>query len=65
MPNYNRAMPEATRDGTELILLVCTDDDAMPVAREIGWYETEIGRWEGDWPYYDGEGGYAKAEPIA
>jgi hypothetical protein len=21
-------------------------------------------RWEGDWRYYDGPGGYAKAEPV-
>jgi hypothetical protein len=52
-------MNRAPRDGRELLLLLCTGDDETPIAREVGWWDHELKRWEGDWKYYDGEGGYA------
>jgi hypothetical protein len=64
VPNFNRAMPHAPRDGREMLLLVCTGEEETPITREVGWWDRELKRWEGDWRYYNGEGGYPQAEPI-
>jgi hypothetical protein len=48
----------------ELLLLVPTGETETPLTREVGWWDAELKRWEGDWRYYDGPVGYAKAEPI-
>jgi hypothetical protein len=64
VPNFDRSMSRAPRDDRELLLLVCTGEDETPITREVGWYDHELKRWEGDWRYYDGPNGYAQAEPI-
>jgi hypothetical protein len=61
MASFDRRMPRAPRDGTEILVLVCTGDAETPIAREVAF---GLGQWEGDWRYYDGEGGYSRAEPI-
>jgi hypothetical protein len=65
MANFTAGLDKAPRDGRELLLVVPTGEKEMPLTREVGWYDGELRRWEGDWRYYEGEGGYARAEPIA
>jgi hypothetical protein len=65
MSKYDRAMDKAHLDGRELLLLVPTGDPDAPLTQEVGWWDEELDRWEGDWRYYDGDGGYADREPIA
>jgi hypothetical protein len=65
MSKYDRTMDNAHQDGRELLLLVPTGDPDAPLTQEVGWWDEELDRWEGDWRYYDGDGGYADREPIA
>jgi hypothetical protein len=63
MANFRTSMNKAPRD-RELLFLVPTGEIETPVTREVGWWDVKLRRWEGDWRYYDGPGGYANEEPI-
>jgi hypothetical protein len=61
--NYSAEMNRGPRD-CELLLVVPTGEIETPLTREVGWWDAKLRRWEGDWRYYDGPDGYAKAEPV-
>ena len=62
MANYNRSMKTAPKE-TILLLVIPTADPEEPEV-ELGWWDKELKRWEGDWRYYKGEDGYPDAEPY-
>jgi hypothetical protein len=65
MANYSERVANAPRDGRDLILLVCTDDEEAPIAIELGYWDEELKRFDGDWRYLpESKGGYARSEPI-
>jgi hypothetical protein len=61
--NYNPDMSAADQAAESLLLVVPTGDAEAPLCVELGRWDTDAGRWEGEWRHVDGP--IAAGDPIA
>lgn len=51
MPNYNPDMTAADQTAENLLLVVPTGDAKSPLMVELGRWNADAGRWEGEWRF--------------
>jgi hypothetical protein len=66
--NYNSDMNAADKEA-ELLLVIPTGDPECPLTVELGWWNPDAGRWEGEWRFTVEDGGapsvLSAMDPIA
>lgn len=54
MTNYNPDMTAADQTAESLLLVVPTGDAEAPLCVELGRWDNDAKRWEGEWRHVDG-----------